>query len=153
MDDAVLTIGQVAAQAGVNASAIRYYERVGLLPQPRRESGQRRYSDETVRQLGVIEVAKRAGFTLDDARALLATGPDGGAAHEQIRDLASRKLPEVRALIAKAEAMERWLVTATSCGCDTLDVCGLFEDGQELPAANVAVASLTLAHVAAGSQA
>ena len=127
MDDAVLTIGQVAAQAGVNASAIRYYERVGLLPQPERVSGQRRYTPETIRRLGVIDVAKRAGFTLDDARALLATGENGGAAHEEVRALAERKLPEVEALIQRAEAMKRWLTTASGCGCQTLDVCALFD--------------------------
>lgn len=142
MDDPELTIGQVADRAGVNTSAIRYYERVGLLPQPERVSGQRRYTEETIRQLGVIDVAKRAGFTLDDARALLATGEGGGPAHAEIQDLAARKLPEVRALIARAEAMERWLVTATSCGCETLDACQLFDEG-----ATPAERPLTLAHI------
>jgi len=128
VDEPTLTIGQVATSAGINTSAIRYYERVGLLPEPERRSGQRRYTQETVRRLGVIDVAKRAGFTLDDARALLATGDDGAPAHEQIRQLAQRKLPEVDALIQRAEAMRRWLTTASSCNCDTLDVCGLFDD-------------------------
>jgi MerR family redox-sensitive transcriptional activator SoxR len=129
VDEATLTIGHVAAQAGIKTSAIRYYERVGVLPEPERRSGQRRYTEETVRRLGVIDVAKRAGFTLDDARLLLATGEAGSPAHEQLRQLAHRKLPEVEALIARADAMKRWLTTATSCNCQTLDVCGLFEDG------------------------
>lgn len=133
MDEASLTIGQVAQRAGVNSSAIRYYERVGLLPAPERRSGQRRYTKETVRQLGVIDVAKRAGFSLDDARALLATDADGGPAHEQIRELANRKLPEVQALIARARAMEQWLVTARSCECETLDVCALFDESEAPP--------------------
>ena len=133
MNHPALTIGQVAADAGINTSAIRYYERVGVLPQPERRSGQRRYTDETVRRLAVIDVAKRAGFTLDDARALLATEEGGGPAHEQIRDLAQSKLPEVEALIKRAEAMKRWLTVASDCNCDTLDVCGLFEDPQALP--------------------
>jgi MerR family redox-sensitive transcriptional activator SoxR len=144
VDEPNLTIGQVAQRAGINTSAIRYYERVGLLPQPERQSGQRRYTEETVRQLGVIDVAKRAGFTLDDARALLATSADGGPAHEEIRDLANRKLPEVRALIVRAEAMERWLLDATSCACDTIDVCALFADERSLPEPR-----LELAHTAA----
>lgn len=127
MDEATLTIGQVAASARVNASAIRYYERVGLLPPAVRESGQRRYTTDTVRRLGVIDVAKRAGFTLDDARALLATGTNGGPAHQEVRQLAQRKLPEVEALIQRAEAMKQWLTSASGCNCDTLDVCALFE--------------------------
>ncbi len=125
----VLTIGQVAASAGINASAIRYYERVRLLPEPERRSGQRRYTRETVRRLGVIDVAKRAGFSLDDARLLLAAGDDRRPAHEQVRRLARRRLPEVDDLIERAEAMRRWLIAASGCDCQTLEVCGLFEQG------------------------
>ena len=75
--EATLTIGEVARRAGLNTSAIRYYESRGVLPQPERESGRRRYTEETVQRLHVIEVAKRAGFTLDEARVLLATAHDG----------------------------------------------------------------------------
>jgi MerR family redox-sensitive transcriptional activator SoxR len=127
--EATLSIGEVARRAGLNASAIRYYEGLGVLPEPERASGQRRYTEETVRRLHVIEVAKRAGFTLDEARVLLATQDDGTPASEQIRELALRKLPDVDALIARAQAMRDWLQTATGCNCDTLDVCALF-DGQ-----------------------
>jgi MerR family transcriptional regulator, redox-sensitive transcriptional activator SoxR len=126
--DATLSIGEVARRAGLNASAIRYYERLGVLPDPDRESGRRRYTEETVRRLHVIQVAKRAGFTLDEARVLLAAEDDGTPAFEQIRELAQRKLPDVEALIARAEAMRDWLQTATGCNCETLDVCALFED-------------------------
>lgn len=128
-DAAVLTIGEVARQAGVNTSAIRYYERVGVLPEPERHSGQRRYAPETVRRLGVIDVAKQAGFTLDETRALLHADADS-AAHAELRDLADRKLPEIDALIARAQAMRGWLLTARGCTCDTLDVCRLFTDQQ-----------------------
>jgi MerR family redox-sensitive transcriptional activator SoxR len=124
-----LTIGQLAREAGLNTSAIRYYERVGLLPEPERESGQRRYGPDALRRLHVIDVAKRAGFTLDEAAVLLATDVDGSPGHPQLRELAQRKLPEVDALIERAQAMRQWLSTASSCNCDTLDVCGLFDDG------------------------
>jgi len=128
VDDSPLTIGQIAADAGVNASAIRYYERLGVLPQPERRSGQRRYSHETLRRLAIIDIAKRAGFTLDDARSLVAAHDEGRPAHRQVRDLAQRKLPEVDALIERAEAVKRWLTVAGGCECETLDACGLFED-------------------------
>jgi len=126
--EATLTIGEVARRAGLNASAIRYYEWRGVLPEPERESGRRRYTEETVRRLHVIDVAKRAGFTLDEARVLLATADDGTPASEPIRELALRKLPDVDALIARAQAMRDWLQTATGCDCETLDVCALFGD-------------------------
>jgi MerR family transcriptional regulator, redox-sensitive transcriptional activator SoxR len=129
MDDAMLTIGQVAERAGLNVSAIRYYEAEGLLPQPLRVSGQRRYSDEVLGRLGVIAVAKRAGFSLDDIRTLLAARDAGVPAHVPLRELAERKLPEVEELIERAEAVRSWLTAATACDCQTLDGCGLFDAG------------------------
>ena len=127
MEEATLTIGEVARRAGLRTSAIRYYESVGVLPPPERAGGSRRYTSDTLRRLEVIAVAKRAGFSLDEARVLLATRDEGSLAHDQLRELAGRKLPEVEALIERAEAMRRWLLLATSCDCETLDVCALFE--------------------------
>jgi MerR family redox-sensitive transcriptional activator SoxR len=128
MDDhATLTIGQLAERFGLKTSAIRYYERVGVLPEPEREHGHRRYSVETIRRLQVLDVAKRAGFSLDEARLLMEGGEAGTPAFESLRALAARKLPDVEALIARAEEMRSWLLTATDCSCQTLDVCGLFD--------------------------
>ena len=75
-------------------------------------------------------MAKRAGFSLDEARVLLATGNGGPPAHAQLRELAARKLPEVDELIARAQAMRAWLVDRARCDCETLDVCGLFDAGR-----------------------
>ena len=133
MQDATLTIGQVATRVGLNTSAIRYYERNGILPAPDRVSGQRRYTEATVERLRVLDVAKRAGFTLDEAKILLATIDGGTPAHEELQALATRKLPEVNALIARAEAMRDWLTTATGCDCDTFDVCALFTPAAVAP--------------------
>jgi MerR family transcriptional regulator, redox-sensitive transcriptional activator SoxR len=128
MDDegATLTIGELAARAGLNTSAIRFYEREQLLPEPAREHGHRRYAADTIRRLEVIDIAKRAGFTLDEIRLLLDGSDAGQPAHEQLVALADRKLPEVEALIARAEAMRDWLQVARGCGCSSLDLCALF---------------------------
>jgi MerR family transcriptional regulator, redox-sensitive transcriptional activator SoxR len=133
MDNATLTIGQVAQHAGLNVSAIRYYEAQGLLPEPPRVSRQRRYGEDTLARLGVIDVAKRAGFSLDEIRTLLTASDAGEPAHTQLQELARRKLPEVEQLIARADAVRRWLTIATGCGCETLDVCALFADEKRLP--------------------
>jgi MerR family redox-sensitive transcriptional activator SoxR len=133
LNEATLTIGQVARRAGLNRSAIRYYEAEGLLPEPDRISGQRRYGDDTLARLGVIDIAKRAGFSLDDIRPLLDASDAGEPAHNQLQDLARSKLPEVDELIARAERVRGWLQTATGCGCDTLDVCALFGQQDPLP--------------------
>src|SRR2546429_2714974 len=66
-----LAIGEVARAAGVQASAIRYYERRGLLPAPARSGGKRRYDARVLQRLRVIEVAKQAGFSLRQIRRLL----------------------------------------------------------------------------------
>jgi MerR family redox-sensitive transcriptional activator SoxR len=135
MNDAKLTIGEVAQLVGLRTSAIRYYESVGVLPPPERKSGQRRYTTETVRQLQVIDVAKRAGFSLEEARALLESQREGAPAYAQLRALAQQKLPQVDALIERAEAMRGWLRTAAGCGCETLDACALFDaDSDRQPA-------------------
>jgi MerR family redox-sensitive transcriptional activator SoxR len=131
MDETTLTIGQLAQRFGLKTSAIRYYEANGILPAPARVSGQRRYGPDAVRRMEVLDVAKRAGFSLDEARVLLQRTEAGTPAHEALRDLAARKLPEVEALIERAEAMRAWLVTAHGCTCDTLDVCGLFNEPAE----------------------
>lgn len=123
-----LSIGEVAEIAGVSVSAIRFYERRGLLPEPDRVGGQRRYTASTVRRLGIVASAKRAGFSLEEIGALLASTDAGAPAHEQLRALATRRLPEVDALIDHAQAMRAWLTAATSCRCETLDACALFAD-------------------------
>jgi MerR family redox-sensitive transcriptional activator SoxR len=122
-----LTIGQLAKRAGLRTSAIRYYERVGVLPAPGRVSGQRRYGSEAVRRLEVLEIAKRAGFSLDEARVLLQRSEAGTPAFEALRDLAQAKLPEVDALISRAQDMRAWLALASDCSCATLDACELFD--------------------------
>ena len=101
--DATLTIGEVAARAGVNSSHIRYYERVGVLPRPERTSGRRRYGEDVLHRLAIIDVAQRAGFTLDEIRDLTGPAKQGATAGERIRELAERKLPDIETLIARAE--------------------------------------------------
>ena len=61
-----LTIGQVAHRAGVRTSHIRFYERVGVLPQPERVGGERRYGEDILHRLSIVDVAQRAGFSLDE---------------------------------------------------------------------------------------
>lgn len=126
MDD-TLTIGQLARRFGLNASAIRYYEAHGVLPQPTRVSGQRRYGPEAARRLEVLLVGKRAGLSLEEIRTVLQHDAAGQPTHESLRGIAARKLPEVEALIERAEAMRRWLAVAADCRCETLDSCAQFQ--------------------------
>src|SRR5438094_92375 len=123
----LLTIGEVARVSGRAASAIRYYEEIGLLPGPVRVSGRRRYDRDVLRTLAVVETAQRAGLTLDEIRLLLEASPDDGAATDRLREVAERKLPDLIALIERAELVRGWLEDAARCVCPTLDDCPLFE--------------------------
>ena len=75
MDD-ILSIGEVAARSGIAASALRFYEREGLLRSSRSDSGQRRYDREVLRRVAFIRVAQRVGLTLTEIRVAMATLPD-----------------------------------------------------------------------------
>lgn len=121
-----LTIGEVARRAGVATSQIRYYERIGLLPEPERESGQRRYDPDVLGRLAFIAVAQSAGFKLREIKELVAGIDDTGGMSERMRSLSERKLAEVEALLARTQAMKGWLQVARECGCATPEECALF---------------------------
>jgi MerR family transcriptional regulator, redox-sensitive transcriptional activator SoxR len=118
-----ITIGEVARRTNVRASAIRYYERVGLLPEPARLHGRRRYAQEVIGHLALIKSAKRAGFTLREIRVLLHGFPAEVGAAERWRTLASEKLVEVHELITALGEIRDNLKTALRCECSSLDEC------------------------------
>ena len=91
-DEPLLTIGEVAERAGVNTSLIRFYEKVGVLPAPERVAGQRRYRDEVLHRLSIIDVAQRAGLTLEEIAPLTGPGNRSADASRHIRALAADKL-------------------------------------------------------------
>ena len=122
----------MARRTGRPASAIRYYESVGVLPEPDRVSGRRRYPPDTVRRLAVIDTAQRAGLSLQEIRQLLGARPGDPAAIERLRHVAERKLPELAALIERAEVVKRWLGAAAACQCPTLEDCPLFDSAVQL---------------------
>jgi MerR family transcriptional regulator, redox-sensitive transcriptional activator SoxR len=129
-----LTIGEVARRAGVATSSIRYYERIGLLPQPERSYGQRRYDADVLGKLGFIGVAQSAGFKLREIKELIDGVDAASGMGEQMRSLSSRKLDEVEALLERTKAMKGWLEAAKECGCATPAECALFPaPGEQTP--------------------
>jgi MerR family redox-sensitive transcriptional activator SoxR len=110
-------------------SAIRYYESIGLLPEPYRVSGQRRYGDDTLKRLAFIAAAQQAGFTLREI-VELSDGFD-------VRALAQRKLPEVKAELKLARDRKRWLDAASDCDCASPDECTLFDGESALQVVHV----------------
>lgn len=121
-----LTIGEIARRAGVATSSIRYYESIGLLPEPEREGGQRRYDETVLGKLAFIGVAQSAGFKLAEIKQLV-EGIDGDSMSGPMRSLSARKLDEVEALLERTKAMKGWLEVAKQCGCMTPAECALFD--------------------------
>jgi MerR family transcriptional regulator, redox-sensitive transcriptional activator SoxR len=122
-DPADLTIGAVAARLGMRASAIRYYERVGLLPAPRRSGGQRRYEAGAVQTLAVIQLAQQAGFTLAEITHLLHGFGSATPPSERWQALALEKIRELDQRMEQLRAMRRMLEQTLGCSCPTIGDC------------------------------
>jgi MerR family transcriptional regulator, redox-sensitive transcriptional activator SoxR len=119
----LLTVGELARLTRRRTSALRYYEQVGLLQPAARVSGHRRYEPSAVRTVAIIDTAQQAGLTLEEIRPLL-----DGEPVEELRRVARRKLPEVDALLERAQVVRRWLEAAARCECPSLDDCCLFDE-------------------------
>ena len=132
MDDSrEMTIGEVARRAGIATSSIRYYESIGLLPEPAREHGHRRYGSDVLGKLAFVDVAQRAGFKLQEIKELLRGADGAGGMAAPMRELSDRKLDEVEAMLERARAMKRWLQMANACECRTPDECRLFPAAED----------------------
>ena len=118
-----LTISEVARQAGIRASAIRYYESVGLLPPPLRVNGQRRYHADILRRLTFIQTAQAVGFSVAEMQTLLHELDGNVPLSTRWQSLAQQKLTEVDALILRAQGMKRMLEHSLRCGCPDLEQC------------------------------
>ncbi len=119
----MLTIGQVASQAGLRASAIRYYEAQGLLPAPSRKSGKRMYDESILERLAVIALAKVAGLDLEEIRAVLSSVGKGQPAAAW-RTVAEAKQVEIDGQMRRLARMKDVLASLAGCTCATLEECG-----------------------------
>jgi MerR family transcriptional regulator, redox-sensitive transcriptional activator SoxR len=118
-----LSIGQVARAAGMRTSALRYYESVGLLPAPRRVSGQRRYDPAILQTLSLIHMARQIGFSIPEMRALLHGFAPDTTPSQRWQSLATQKLTEIDALIRHAQQVKALLEQVLQCQCGTLYDC------------------------------
>lgn len=105
-----VTIGTVARRAAVSIDTIRYYERAGLLPAPRRRaSGYRDYDPGVVERLRFIRRAKDLGFTLEEIRELLALSTDRERGVKSVKRRAEARLDQVRQRIRELQRVQRGL--------------------------------------------
>ena len=118
-----MKIGEIAARAGLATSAIRYYEKAGLLKAPSRASGRRVYSEDVMHQLVIIRFAQQTGFTLKEIRLLLHGFPEKTPASTRWRKLAGRKITELEKAARSALAMKATLEKILGCKCQKLEQC------------------------------
>ena len=120
------TIGAVARKAGAGIDTIRYYERAGLLPAPRRRaSGYRDYGVDTVARLRFIRRAKDLGFTLEEIRELLALSTDRERGVKSAKQRAEARLAQVEQRIRELQRVRRGLkqLIAACPGHGPLEQC------------------------------
>lgn len=120
------SIGEVARETGLATSALRFYEKEGLLPAPPRKSKQRRYGETVFGRIYVIKAALDAGFTIGETRLFLSGFARETPPAARWRALAARKLEEVNALMERAQRMKALLETSFHCGCLRLEDCERF---------------------------
>jgi MerR family redox-sensitive transcriptional activator SoxR len=122
-----LSIGEVARRAGLRTSALRYYEKIGLLPRPPRVGGQRRYDPHILDRLAIVRLGQYVGLRITEIKWLLNDVP-GRPPPERWRELARDRLIQVDALIAEAQAIRRLLQMTLDHKCPKL-----IEHGISLP--------------------
>jgi MerR family redox-sensitive transcriptional activator SoxR len=118
-----LTIGELARRAGIQPSAIRYYESIGLLPPTPRKSGQRRYEVDILKRLSFIKLAQHAGFKITEILTLLKGFEKETPPVSRWQELAQEKLAEIDEMINRATQMKVLLEEGLRCGCLSFDDC------------------------------
>ena len=128
----MLTIGELSRRSGVSQSALRFYERQGLIAAERTDGNQRRYPSVTLRRVALVQAGKAAGIPLERIRQALETLPAGRPPTK--RDWQRLSVSWGRELderIATLEAIRTRLTTCIGCGCLSLQTCRLLNPDDE----------------------
>jgi MerR family transcriptional regulator, redox-sensitive transcriptional activator SoxR len=126
----LLTVSDVAARSGFSASALRFYEREGLIHATRTSGNQRRYERGVLRRLSFIRAARNVGLSLDEVAAALATLPDSRTPTKADWTRLSRSWrTRLDAQIAALEKLRDGLDSCIGCGCLSLKRCAMSNPG------------------------
>ena len=125
----MLSIGTLAKRTGTKVQTIRYYEQIGLMPEPgRTDGGQRRYGDVELDRLAFIRHSRELGFSLEAIRELLGLSDSPERSCAQIDAVAQKQLRKVEARIARLEALRTELRRMISeCSADRVADCRILE--------------------------
>ena len=129
---ASLSIGKLAAAGGVGVETIRFYQRKGLIEEPTRDGGIRRYGSEDLRRLRFIKQAQTAGFTLAEIRELLEL--DASHDRARVRELASARIEALDERIAElSSARDSLLRLARECSGGSRGPCPILASFEARP--------------------
>jgi MerR family redox-sensitive transcriptional activator SoxR len=135
----VLTVSEVAHRSGFAASALRYYEREGLIEATRTGGGQRRYTRSVLRRLAFIRAASNVGLTLDEIRAELAQLPANRTpTKSDWHRISGHWRTRLDEQVAALEALRDKLDSCIGCGCLSLKQCGISNPADLAAASNEA---------------
>jgi MerR family transcriptional regulator, redox-sensitive transcriptional activator SoxR len=118
-----LAIGALARMTELAPSAIRYYEKAGLLPKSARQSGQRRFGADAIGRLRMIQLARAAGFSIAETRAFLTGFTPSTPPAARWRALAQQKLAEIDIRMTQLAQMQKVLKSSFRCKCPAIDDC------------------------------
>lgn len=122
-----LTVGQVAKRAGINVSALHFYEQKGLISSWRNNGNQRRYHRAVLRRLAVIKAAQQVGLTLDEILEALSHLPKHQApSKKEWGRMAERWNQALSDRIARLQQLQNNLSSCVGCGCLSMDSCLLY---------------------------
>jgi Cu(I)-responsive transcriptional regulator len=126
----LMTIGQIARQAGTAVATIRYYEQQGLIPPPERSpSGYRQFPPDTIKRLRFIERAKNLGFSLNDVHGLMDLEDQPAASSADVKARVINKIEEINQKLDELSRMRDSLVQlADKCdGKSDLEHCPILD--------------------------
>ena len=127
-----LSIGELSERSGVTQSALRFYERQGLIAARRTEGNQRRYPSVTLRRVALVQAGKAAGVPLERVREALDMLPDGRQPTKRDWErLSSAWRAELDERIATLQSVRDRLTTCIGCGCLSLQTCRLLNPDDE----------------------
>jgi MerR family transcriptional regulator, redox-sensitive transcriptional activator SoxR len=122
-----VTIGEFAQRAGVAASALRYYEQLGLISSERTAGGQRRYPRVMLRRVAFIRAAQTVGLSLAEVRTALAKLPDERTPNKaDWNKVSATWIRHVDERISELEQLRATLNSCVGCGCLSLRTCRLY---------------------------
>lgn len=119
-----LSIGDAARRTGHTVVTLRHSEKVGLLDAPPRRAGRRRYAPEVIARIGLIDLARAAGFQLAQIRELLVDQESRRTPGERWRPLAARRSAQLDEAAAAIDAMRGLVARLADCRCTSLEECG-----------------------------